>query len=56
MAREDGALVMNQERVYTYDDSVNTFYFVADAVLGFKLIKSQFIHKDSTRKANNNGK
>lgn len=42
-----GELVMNKENVYTYDDSVNTFYFVTDAIFGFKLIKSKYIHENS---------
>lgn len=36
-----GELVMEKaERVYTYNDSVNTFIFVADALFGFKYLKS----------------
>lgn len=35
-----GELVMDKERVYTYNDSVNTYIFVTDALFGFKYIKS----------------
>jgi len=42
-----GELVMEPSHVYTYNDAVNTFYLVTDAIFGFKLIKSEFIHKHS---------
>jgi len=35
-----GELVMKKERVYTYNESVNTFIFVTDALFGFKYLKS----------------
>lgn len=35
-----GELVMEKERVYTYNESVNTFIFVTDALFGFKYLKS----------------
>lgn len=34
-----GELVMAPSNVYTYHDEVNTWYFVADAFSGFKLIR-----------------
>lgn len=40
-----GELVMNKENVYTYNSSVNTFILVADAISGFKYLKS--IQKES---------
>ena len=40
-----GELVMEPGDVYTYDDRANTFHFVADAILGFKLIKSKWVHR-----------
>ena len=39
-----GELVMEPQNVYTYNDTVNTFYLVADAISGFKLVKSSLIH------------
>jgi hypothetical protein len=34
-----GELVMEKERVYTYDNAVTTYVFVADAIFGFKYLK-----------------
>ncbi len=34
-----GELVMDKERVYTYDSAVNAYYFVTDALTGFKYLK-----------------
>lgn len=42
-----GELVMEPRNVYAYDDRANTFYFVMDAILGFKLIKSKLIHSNA---------
>lgn len=35
-----GELVMDRERVYTYNESVNTYIFITDAIFGFKYLKS----------------
>lgn len=35
-----GELVMDSSKVYTYDQSINAYYLVADALFGFKYIKS----------------
>jgi hypothetical protein len=34
-----GELVMERERVYTYDKAVSTYIFVTDALFGFKYLK-----------------
>ena len=40
-----GELVMEKDRVYTYDESINAYYLATDALFGFKYIKS-LKHKD----------
>ena len=46
-----GQLVMEKpDKVYTYDNSVNTFIFVTDALFGFKYLKSI----SNSRKVENN--
>ena len=34
-----GALVMEDDKVYTYNNAVTTYVFVADAILGFRYLK-----------------
>lgn len=47
-----GELVMDKDRVYTYAESINAYYLVADALFGFKYIKSlKHEHRVSWNKA-----